>query len=318
MNSQESDVLRPVQQENVARTYHFIDILSCNMCQAATDTAKVLGMRLNQSQGVNPRNKTGIGVTICKCANCGLNFPQPLPVPERLSDHYGIPAESYWKNKDFTVKEGYFARQIADAKRLLPFRPGMAALDVGAGIGDCMITLERAGFECQGIEPSAPFRDHAIEIMGVEPTKLKLATVEEAEFPAASFDFITFGAVLEHLYDPAGAIEKTLEWLKPSGLIQIEVPSSDHLMPAFLNTYFRLRGTNYVTNLSPMHAPFHLYEFTRKAFARHAARAGYTIAHSYIDVASIRHVPSFTKPLLRYWMSKTGRGQQLTVWLRKI
>lgn len=153
--------------------------------------------------------------------------------------------------------------------------------------------------------------------MGIDPAKLKLATVEEAKFPASSFDFITFGAVLEHVYDPATAIQRALTWLKPSGVIQIEVPSSDHLMPTFINAYFRLKGTNYVTNLSPMHSPFHLYEFTRKSFMEHGARVGYTICNSYIEVASIRHVPAFAKPLLHHWMAKTRRGQQLTVWLRK-
>ena len=27
-----------------------------------------------------------------------------------------------------------------------------------------------------------------------------------------------------------------------------------------------MRGTNYVTNISPMHSPFHLYEFGLKSF----------------------------------------------------
>ena len=83
-----------------------------------------------------------------------------------------------------------------------------------------------------------------------------------------SFDFITFGAVLEHLYDPAFALDRAMKWLKPGGIIQAEVPSADHLMSKLLNFYFKLRGTNYVTHISPMHSPFHLYEFTPRSFAR--------------------------------------------------
>lgn len=162
MTNRDSDLPQTLPQDDFARTYRFIDVRRCNMCDVSTETAKVLGMRLNRAQGKNPRDKTGIGVTICKCANCGLNFSRPLPIPASLSDHYGVPAESYWKNKDFTFKEGYFARQIADAKRLLPFGPDMTALDIGAGIGDAMIALEKAGFACKGIEPSVPFREKAI------------------------------------------------------------------------------------------------------------------------------------------------------------
>lgn len=299
------------------KTYTFIENVRCNMCHSPAEEAQVLGMRLNQSQGRNPKEKTGIGVTICKCGRCGLNFPQPLPVPSSILDHYGLPPESYWNAAYFQIDPNYFCKQIDDAKRLLNFSNGMKALDIGAGIGKAMLALKAAGFDCYGIEPSEPFRQKAIELMNIAENRISLASIENADFQAEQFDFITFGAVLEHLYDPAAAIEKAMTWLKPGGVIQIEVPSSNHLMSFFLNRFFRLRGTNYVTNLSPMHSPFHIYEFTKKSFQEHAARAGYEIAHSYIDVASIYHVPSIAKPLLRFWMARTDRGMQLTVWLRK-
>jgi SAM-dependent methyltransferase len=299
------------------RIYKFVDLPHCLMCTAPSSGARVVGMRLNRSQGGNPRQVTGIGVTICRCGQCGMNFPQPLPVPNHISDHYGIPPESYWKEAYFKTDPGYFKKQIDDAKRLLGERSGMTALDIGAGIGKAMIAMTAAGFDCYGIEPGEPFRAKAIARMGIPEERIQLAALEDASFAPGQFDFITFGAVLEHLYDPAASIEKALGWLKPGGVIQIEVPSSDHLMMYFLNFYYRLRGTNYVTNLSPMHSPFHLYTFTRKSFETHAARAGYEIAYSYIDVASIRHVPGFLKPMLHAWMAATDRGQQLTVWLRK-
>lgn len=287
------------------------------MCLSQSADARVLGMRLNQSQGVNPRSKTGIGVTICECRNCGLNFPQPLPIPGSIEDHYDLPAEDYWTEEYFQIDGDYFSTQINDAKRLLDGRDSMSALDIGAGIGKAMIAMTGAGFDSWGLEPSEPFREKAIQSMGIAPERIQLSSVEAADFRSSQFDFVTFGAVLEHLYDPALAIEKALGWLKPGGVMQIEVPSSNHLMPFFLNTFYRLRGTNYVTNLSPMHSPFHLYAFTEQSFEFHGDRAGYEIVHSYVDVASIRHVPGFVKPLLRWWMSMRSPGQQLTVWLRK-
>jgi SAM-dependent methyltransferase len=299
------------------KTYNFISQENCNMCKAPTNTAKVLGVRLNQSQGARPRGKTGIGVTICRCRNCGLEFPQPLPVPRSISDHYGVPPESYWQEDYFFFDASYFGKQIEEAKRLLGFSDGMTALDIGAGIGKAMIALEMAGFDVHGIEPSEPFRRKAIERMNIAEERILPESVESARFSDNNFDFITFGAVLEHLYDPSRAIEKAIGWLKPGGVVQIEVPSSDHLLPYFLNTYNRVCGTNYVTNLSPMHSPFHLFAFTRRSLQQHSYRFGYEIACSYIEVASIRHAPALVKPLLRFWMKHTDRGQQLTVWLRK-
>ena len=38
-------------------------------------------------------------------------------------------------------------------------------------------------------------------------------------------------------------------------------------------------GTNYVTNLNPMHVPYHLYEFDLKSFEVNAKKLGYESAH---------------------------------------
>ena len=300
-----------------AKTYHFHEVERCVMCGADGRRARVLGLRLNTSQGRSPRQKTGIAVSICKCSQCGLHFPQPLPVPSSMSDHYGVPPESYWKDAYFNTDPNYFSRQIADAKRLLDFRDGMRALDIGVGIGKAVKSLRAAGFDVWGMEPSKPFYDKALEWTGMGADRLALAGVEEAEYPENFFDFITFGAVLEHLYDPGEAIRRAMHWLKPGGVIQAEVPSSKHLMASLLNVYYRLLGTSYVTNLSPMHSPYHLYEFTVESFVLHGKSAGYELAHHYIDVASIRHVPSAVKPALHWLMDRGGSGMQLTVWLRK-
>jgi len=52
-----------------------------------------------------------------------------------------------------------------------------------------------------------------------------------------------------------------MSWLKTDGIMHIEVPSSDWLIARLLNFYYKIRGLDYVTNISPMHEPFHLYEF---------------------------------------------------------
>jgi len=85
----------------------------------------------------------------------------------------------------------------------------------------------------------------------------------------------------------------------------------------FINAYFALRGTNYVTNISPMHAPFHLYEFTLGSFEKNGARLGYAIAHHRYDVCAVMNLPRVIHPLLKWWMGRTDTGMQLTVYLRK-
>ena len=48
----------------------------------------------------------------------------------------------------------------------------MKALDIGAGIGKCMIALENASFDVYGIEPSNPFYERALSRMKIDPSKI--------------------------------------------------------------------------------------------------------------------------------------------------
>lgn len=297
--------------------YYFETVDHCEMCGDPIQGHHIMGQRLNQSVGLHPRRKTGISISVMKCSNCSLIYPQPLPVPFDFHDHYGTPPEDYWKESYFKPQSDYFSKQIKDARKLLGQREGMTALDIGAGLGKCMIALNEAGFDAWGLEPSRPFYDRAISKMNIDPQRLKLGMVEEIDYQEASFDFITFGAVLEHLYHPAASIEKAMRWLKPNGVIHIEVPSSRHLIGKIFNLYYRLRGTNYVTNLSPMHVPFHLYEFGLDSFKQLGERLHFSIEHHYTDVCEIMFLPRFTHPLLRRYMEMTGTGMQLTVYLQK-
>ena len=296
--------------------YYFNAVEICNMCESTTDTHKVLGKRLNQSQGKRPRNKIGISTTIAKCSNCGLIYSNPQPVPFDLQDHYGVPPEEYWKEHYFKIDDNYFRGEIERVKKLIDFKEGMTALDIGAGLGKAMTALKKAGFDTYGFEPSKQFHERAITKMGINPDKLKLGMVEEVEYPENSFDFISFGAVLEHLYNPSDSILKAMKWLKPNGVIHIEVPSSDWLIGKIINLFYRLNRTDYVGNLSPMHEPFHLHEFGLKSFQEHAKKHGYGLAF-YEYYVCLTYMPKITDYVLKPYMKWTNKGMQLCVWLRK-
>jgi 2-polyprenyl-3-methyl-5-hydroxy-6-metoxy-1,4-benzoquinol methylase len=299
------------------RKYSFKDIDQCEMCGSQPHKHEVLGMRLDKSQGKNPKKKTGIAVGVKKCSNCKLIFATPQPIPNDIQDHYGTPPEDYWKSEYFKWTPEYFKHQIEIVKKRISFEKGMKALDIGAGLGKAMLSLDHYGFETHGLEPSIPFHERAIEKMNIRPERLKLGTIEDLEYEDGEFDFITFGAVVEHLYSPKICIEKAMKWLKPGGIIQIEVPSSNWLISKYMNLFFKLRGTNYVTNLSPMHTPFHLYEFDLCSFQELGKTIGYTIDHYEFSVCEIYFIPKFLHPIFRWYMNKTNKGMQLTVYLKK-
>ena len=223
------------------KKYSFIDIHSCEMCSTPSNDHKVMGMRLNKSQGINPKNKYGISVGVLKCSNCNLIYSSPQPIPSDIQDHYGTPPEEYWKEEYFKWTPQYFKQQIEFVKKIIVFEKGMKALDIGAGLGKAMLSLDHYGFEAHGLEPSIPFHERAINKMDIKPERLKLGTLEDLEYKENDFHFITFGAVVEHLYSPKSCIEKAMKWLKPGGIIQIEVPSSNWLISKYMNLFFRLR-----------------------------------------------------------------------------
>lgn len=296
--------------------YSFSYMEKCNMCGSSADKHKILGKRLNRSQGLNPKNKIGITTTIVQCSNCKLIYSNPQPIPFKIEDHYGVPPEKYWNESFFNMDKNFFAEKIRTLKTLLGNKKGAKAMEIGSGLGRCVAALSKEGFESYGLEPSKYFYEYSVEKMKIKPEFLKCISMEEAEYPENYFDFILFNAVLEHLYDPSESIIKAFKWLKPKGIIHIEVPSSKWLTNKIYNFYYFIRGLDYVGNISPMHPPFHLYEFGLKSFTEHARQNNYEIVFFEYHVCST-YMPKILDFILVPLMKWTRGGMQLHVWLRK-
>jgi SAM-dependent methyltransferase len=298
-------------------TYEFHRVAHCAMC--GSTAARTLGRRLDRRQGLRPVKSTGALTTVQRCRDCGLVFANPMPLPADLGSHYDVPVDDYWRGQVGGGDPGrYFAAQIARFRALWSGggAAAPAALDIGAGMGKAMASLVQAGFETYGIEPSPSFREFAVTRTGLPPDRVKPVGVEDADFAEGRFDLVTFGAVLEHLPQPAEALRRALGWARPGGLVHVEVPSSDWLMARLLDAAYRIQGLDYTCHLSPMHAPYHLYEFTARSFDAFAAGAGCEVAfrHPYVGAT---YAPRRLDPILKRLMAATGTGMQIEVWLRK-
>jgi hypothetical protein len=62
-----------------------------------------------------------------------LIFPDPIPEPDSVQDHYDVPPESYWKPEYFQSQSAIYDEVIPITKGLIKFRPGMKGLDIGGG-----------------------------------------------------------------------------------------------------------------------------------------------------------------------------------------
>lgn len=270
---------------------------------------------MNTHQGLWPRRRTAIATTIVQCRRCGLIFANPRPVPETLEDHYDQRPENYWHDAYFRADDGYYSTQVATFRRLWRGTTDPRALDVGAGIGKTMHALERHGIRAYGLEPSHSFRERALS-SGIPSERLRLSSAEDAPLEPGSFDLVTLGAVLEHLHNPAAVLERALLWLTPGGLIHVEVPSARWLLARALNLFYRAQGLDYVTHLSPMHPPYHLYEFTLRSFTEHGARVGYQVVE-HEHVVCNTFLPPPLSALAARVMKATATGMQLRLWLTR-
>jgi 2-polyprenyl-3-methyl-5-hydroxy-6-metoxy-1,4-benzoquinol methylase len=305
-------LLMSEKAESTSYTFYYVDF--CNMCGASADGHKIVGQRLNQSQGFHPKSKNGIAVSVMKCNVCNLIYANPQPIPNNSDDHEFI---DVWAKEYFEYDENYFTDEITRAKNLLNFQDGMKALDIGAGIGKGLRSLKEAGFDAFGIEPSAAACKFAYEKIGIPPEKLHCKSIENADFAENTFDFVNFGAVLEHVYNPSESLKSALKWLKPNGIIFAEIPNSGYFITKLMNIYNKLNGTNFTSHISPMHPPFHHFEFGTKSFESFCEKNDCKIADSRILVCTTPFLPKVFVPIVDKYMSLTNTGMQISIFLQK-
>ena len=293
--------------------YDLTPVSACDMC--GSDRRHDLGVRLDRRTGLRPRRASGVAIPVKRCKDCGLIYPDPMPLPVDIADHYNVDPDTYFDAGHLGEWPAFDNSRLAG---LMDVRPGMKAIDVGAGVGVHMRALEKAGWDTWGVEPSQAFVRFGVDRLGIAPSRLLQQRFEDTTLPDDSFDLVSFGAVLEHLPSPARALSAACRILKPGGMIVADIPSSRFLLARLINLYYRLSGTPYVTNISPMHPPFHLYEFTHRSFERNGARIGYEVARHRYWVTTLFNVPEPLEPIVRQALTKSGLGDGLSIVLRKL
>lgn len=128
-------------------------------------------------------------------------------------------------------------------------------LDIGAGVGDFLLTAKNDGWKIVGIEPSEKAKAIAIN-KGVSFVN-DLTEIEDH-----SIDIITMWHVLEHVPNLEHQITELKRMIKPNGTIIIAVPNFNSFDANYYGKYW-----------AAFDVPIHLWHFSKtaiqKLFAQH-------------------------------------------------
>ncbi len=207
---------------------------------------------------------------VVRCAACGLGVLDPRPTPAELAELYG--QEYFETNLMESGAPGspQFEKRLGlEAHRIRLFRWAKKrgrVLDVGCGYGYFLAACQAKGYDVHGIELSGFAASHASQTLGLPVT---MGALDEVDLPPASFDVVTMWHVLEHTQDPLAALARAREWLRPDGLLVVEVPNHQ-------STDARAFWPDWVG----WGLPYHLFHFTPSTLARVLEKGGFAVART--------------------------------------
>jgi SAM-dependent methyltransferase len=251
-------------------TFEFIDD-ACPVCDFMDYVS--LGFRGGEAH----RYGLGQKVSIVRCSSCTHVYPKPMPYLLDTGQGYGD-ADEYFRYHNPAREVQLSIRVLQRLRRL---GAGSRLLDVGSGRGWLLHAAETLGFSATGVEPSTEFAETARRDYGVTVVAKPL---HEARYPDSSFDVVTLGAVLEHVYRPVELLGEIARVLTPGGLVWFEVPNEGSLYCYFAERYTKLQHAQWSGRLSPTFEPYHVQGFT----IRSACLALQRVSLDPIDVRTLR------------------------------
>jgi len=150
-------------------------------------------------------------------------------------------------------------------ERIPRYKTGQDGLiiDVGCGRGNYLNFVQGLGWKVQGVEPSSD----AATIARNRGIPVFHGTLEQAKFPAASADYIILSHVIEHVPDPAVAIDECFRVLKRQGKLIIHTPNAASFgHKVFGKDYYALDPPRHLFLFSPGSAAKLLHQSRLKKF----------------------------------------------------
>lgn len=208
---------------------------------------------------VRERLRYGIKRRVLECVNCGL-----IQLESKKKNLY-----EFYRSRD---RRGYrklytpvLGREVKAAElfdlyfpfqkiRIDLFKPYLRkhfrVLEIGASAGHFLAALSPYVKERVGVELNTENARFMSENLGI---RVFTEPIEKAKLPEKYFDAIFILQTLEHIDDPVGFLKAAKKFLKPRGIIFIEVPNTHDLevlfnIKEFNDFYFREVHVSYFTD----------------------------------------------------------------------
>ncbi|MEA2296426.1 MAG: hypothetical protein QOE86_4065, partial [Solirubrobacteraceae bacterium] len=197
---------------------------------------------------------------IVRCTACGHMQLANLPAEADLLELYEDAASHHYVSEEdgqrHTARQtlALIARHAAG-----PHPPRL--LDLGCWVGFLLAEARERGWEVTGVEPSTFAAAYARDRLGLPVQHADLFT---ADLPDGDFDVVVLGDVIEHLPDPAAALERIGALLAPDGVLFMALPDAG-------STVARRMGRRWWSVI-----PTHVQYFTRPSMVALLRRTGYT------------------------------------------
>lgn len=174
----------------------------------------------------------GIKRKVLRCGRCGFIY---LESAQAATEYYS--GETYRRSYGPDLKKAVDCREFFDT--YLPFQkkiidrmrdfiaPDMKVLDVGCSTGHFLHALSGLVKERIGLELN---KEHVEFIRSNLDFKVYSDPIETVKITEGPFDLITSFQVLEHIDDPRSFLKSIAGYLKPDGLLYLELPNINDIM----------------------------------------------------------------------------------------
>jgi 2-polyprenyl-3-methyl-5-hydroxy-6-metoxy-1,4-benzoquinol methylase len=207
--------------------------------------------------------------TLDSCSACRCLFLNPMPGEEEIAGFY--PKQYWWsaaKTDPLKKLESVYRRMalrghVAFISKAAGVGARQDLLDVGCGSASLLALMKQRGFRVMGVDFSSEAAAVAKQENGVQ---VVVGSLEDAAFPASSFDIVTLFHVMEHVTNPRDVLREVGRILRPGGSIVLQVPNID-------SWQFRIFGARWYG----LDIPRHLIDYSSDALLRLLAEAGFVV-----------------------------------------